>query len=154
MSQKPKTVPSIKISKPPISLGFLGLKRGDVLLIIVAVAIRLFYVIYLSNTSPFFRVPLLDAKWHHLWAMQVASGKLAGQIAFFRAPMYPYFLGLVYAVFEVGPWVPLIIQSLLGGLSCLVLDRIVRRIWSPDFARWSGYAMAFCPTLIYFAGEL
>jgi len=133
---------------------FLGLQKGELLLIAVAVAVRLLYLIYISNTSPFFRVPLLDAKWHHLWAMQVASGEVIGKTAFFRAPLYPYFLGAIYDLFGTGPWAPLIIQSLLSGFSCFFLYRIVRRIWNPAIARWSGYAMAFCPTLIYFAGEL
>jgi tetratricopeptide (TPR) repeat protein len=145
------------VKKPPnrpVAWTFLGLQQNELLLIGIAVAIRLLYLIYLSNTSPFFRVPLLDAKWHHLWAMQVAHGEIIGKTAFFRAPLYPYFLGVIYAIFGSGPWAPLIIQALISGLSCFFLYRIVKKVWNMTIAIWSGYTMAFCPTLIYFSAEL
>src|SRR5512140_245926 len=63
----------------------------------LALLVRLIYLVgYRSN--PFFADPQMDALYHDRWALTIARGDWLGNEVFFRAPLYPYFLGVVYAI--------------------------------------------------------
>jgi hypothetical protein len=65
----------------------------------VAFVLRLIHLIQLRRNDPLFFSPQMDALYHHEWALAIAAGKQFINDAFFRAPLYPYFLGLVYKLF-------------------------------------------------------
>ena len=52
-----------------------------------------------SRRSPFFDVLLGDAHGYDEWARRLAAGDWIGTEVFYQAPLYPYFLGVVYAIF-------------------------------------------------------
>ena len=63
----------------------------------VAIAIRLAHVALLRS-SPFFDVLLGDARGYDEWARRIAGGEWIGRDVFYQAPLYPYFLGLLYSI--------------------------------------------------------
>ena len=82
-------------------------------LFLLAFAIRLIYLNQIAS-SPDFDTPQRDALWHHNWATEIAEGDWIGDEAFFRAPLYPYFLGTLYAVFPESFYFPRLIQIIIG----------------------------------------
>ena len=55
--------------------------------------LRTVYLVW-SAELPFFDYPITDALYHHRWAEAIAQGVLWDGQPFFRAPGYPYLLGL------------------------------------------------------------
>ncbi len=48
--------------------------------------------------APFFSVLMGDARGYDEWAQRIAAGDWIGHEVFYQAPLYPYFLGAIYAV--------------------------------------------------------
>ncbi len=130
-----------------------NLDRYALLIFLGALALRLLYLYQIQN-SPFLNYPQIDALWHHLWAKSIASGNILGDEVFFRAPLYPYFLGLIYSIFGEGPIAPRIIQSILGSLSCVLIYLIALRLFNRRTALMAGIIAAIYSVLIYFDNEL
>ena len=57
------------------------------------------HLLQLRHNDPLFLSPQMDALYHHEWALAIAAGREFIADAFFRAPLYPYFLGLLYKLF-------------------------------------------------------
>jgi len=132
-----------------------------VLIVLVALVIRLVYLGQLS-ASPLFEDPIMDAGVHHEWAQKFAAGEewsidpQTGEgTAYFRAPLYVWFLGTLYQLFgaEAG-FVPRLIQSLLGSLSCGLVFLLGARFFSRRVGITAGLGAAACWTLVYFDNEL
>ena len=61
---------------------------------LLALAVRLVYL-WQMRSSAWFDALMMDAEYHDQWAQAIISGKDFTGGAFFRAPLYPYFLALV-----------------------------------------------------------
>ncbi|HZE89388.1 MAG TPA: glycosyltransferase family 39 protein [Verrucomicrobiae bacterium] len=121
---------------------------------VLALAMRLSHVADASSL-PTFQHPLLDAQYHDQWAREIARGDFGSKPVFFRAPLYPYLLGLVYALLGPGPWAPKALQAILGACTCLLVASLARRIFGTRLAGLSAGTLAATSwTLIYFDGEL
>ncbi len=88
----------------------------------------------------------------HTWATKILAGQTENE-AFFRAPLYPYVVALLYKIFGVSPWPVIIFQNLLGLLTGIVGFFCARRLFGPTVAFWAGLVIVLYPTLIYFEGE-
>jgi tetratricopeptide (TPR) repeat protein len=123
-----------------------------VYLFLAALMVRL---IYLSQyaASPFFAVPALDSLYHDLLASGIAHGH-SEPSAFFRAPLYYYFLGAIYWVFGHSYWAARTVQALLGAASCVLLYKIGRRLFRPAVGLIAAGAMVLYGPLVFFDGEL
>jgi 4-amino-4-deoxy-L-arabinose transferase-like glycosyltransferase len=111
--------------------------KPAVIIFCIAFVLRLIYIFQMQD-SPFFNFPQIDTLWHHLWAKEIAGGNIIGNEAFFRAPLYPYFLGLIYSIFGDGPIAYRIIQSLLGSISCVLIYLITLRLFTKHTAIIAG----------------
>ena len=109
------------------------------LIFAVALIVRLIHVWQLRPT-PFFDVLLGDANGYDKWAVRLASGDWIGSDVFYQAPLYPYFLGIVYAIFGRDLLIVRIIQALVGSASCVLLGLACTRLFSPRSPglRWPG----------------
>lgn len=119
-----------------------------------AFGLRLAYILQQARHDPLFSYPVLDGLYHHEWASAIVRGDWLGREAFFRAPLYPYFLALVYKVFGIGFFWPRIVQSLLGCGSCLLIARLARKTFDRTTGIIAGCIAAFYPLFIYFDNEL
>jgi len=120
---------------------------------LVGLAVRLVYLAgYRSN--PFFADPQMDALYHDRWAASIASGDWIGNEVFFRAPLYPYFLGVVYAIFGHSYWIARVVQAVIGAASCVLVYRIGRRLYGPVTGVVAGILAALLATSVYYEAEL
>ena len=71
-----------------------------------------------------------DSRGYDAWAQQLAAGDWIGRDVFYQAPLYPYFVGVVYALFGHDLLVVRVIQALLGALSCAALGYAAARLIS------------------------
>ena len=129
-------------------------RSAPFLVFIVALAIRLLYLLQSRQTDPMFSHPMLDSLIHHVWAMSLAAGDWIGTESFFRAPLYPYFLGLIYTVFGVNFIIPRLIQMIIGAFNCVLTLKIGETIFDRKIGRIAGFVAAFYPLFIYFDNEL
>lgn len=120
---------------------------------VIALSLRLIYFGD-AQKSPFFEHPRLDGLFHDRWAQSIASGNLLGDEVYFRAPLYPYLLGGVYATFGHSLLIPRILQHVLGALGVVLVFLLARRYFNfPSAVIASLLAAAYAVT-IYFEGEL
>lgn len=125
-----------------------------VVIFCLALLVRILYLLQARQQDPLFFSPQMDALYHHQWAVAVARGAEFIEDAYFRAPLYPFFLGLIYKVFGVNLFVARLVQVVLGSLSCLFLCLIGRKLFDGRTGFIAGLLMAFYPLFIYFDGEL
>jgi tetratricopeptide (TPR) repeat protein len=120
----------------------------------VALAVRMVYLASFRS-SPYFTVPIVDAEWHDAWAWGWAQGtwSMNGQ-AFFRAPLYPFWLSLIYRVFGHDLLAARVIQLILGAGTASALAGCGWRIGGRSMALWSGAIASLYGPLIFFDGEL
>jgi 4-amino-4-deoxy-L-arabinose transferase-like glycosyltransferase/cytochrome c-type biogenesis protein CcmH/NrfG len=94
----------------------------------VAFLLRLIHLLQWRHNAPQFFSPQMDSLYHHEWALAIAAGRQFIADAFFRAPLYPYFLGLLYKLFGANLMVVRIIQALIGSASCGLTYLLARRL--------------------------
>ena len=94
----------------------------------VAFVLRLIHLLQLRSNDPLFLSPQMDSLYHHQWALAIASGREFIADAFFRAPLYPYFLGLLYKVFGANLMVVRIIQTFIGSAACGLVYLLARQL--------------------------
>jgi tetratricopeptide (TPR) repeat protein len=119
----------------------------------VALAIRLIHI-WQIRRSPYFDVLMGDANGYDLWAQRLAGGDWIGTEVFYQAPLYPYFLGAVYAIFGRDLLIVRIVQALIGSASCALLGLAGARFFSPRVGVIAGLALAFWAPAIFFDGLL
>lgn len=117
----------------------------------VALAVRLVYLWEVSD-SPLWLVKMGDARSYDLWARRLAAGDWLGGDVFYQAPLYPYFMGAVYATLGDGPWTLRVIQCLLGATGCTLLAVAGRRLAGRAAGLTAGLMLALYPPAIFFDG--
>lgn len=119
----------------------------------LALVVRILYLVEFSR-SVFFASPILDAAWHDGWARRIAAGSLFDGAPYFRAPLYGWFLAVVYRFLGEGPWPIRLVQSVVtaaaaAGVTAIVLPRFGRRV-----GVIAGVVLAVYGPAIFLAGEL
>lgn len=71
-----------------------------------------------------------------------------------RTPGYPLYISLFYAVFGEKPWVVLLSQAFLDVLSCMILFRLMEKMFGSDVALYAGLFYALDPHLILYSNHL
>ena len=115
----------------------------------LALIVRLLHV-YLLGRSPFFTALLGDARSYDEWGRRIAGGEWIGRDVFYQAPLYPYFLGVVYKVFGHSFWALRIIQSVIGAGSCALLGLAGYRFVSVRVGVVAGFVLALYAPAIFF----
>jgi len=123
------------------------------LIFFVALTVRLIHI-WQIRPSPFFDVLLGDANGYDLWAQHLAAGDWIGADVFYQAPLYPYFLGGVYAIFGRDLLIVRIVQALIGSASCTLLGLAGARLFGRRIGLTAGLALALWSPAIFFDGLL
>ena len=129
-------------------------KLATLALAALALGLRLFYL-FQSAESPFFDTPVVDARSYTEYARQLAAGSWAGRpMPFWQAPFYPYFLGILFSLFEENYYLPRLLQALAGTATCLVILQLGRKAFSPKVGWLAALGAAVYGPFLYFEGEL
>jgi len=96
----------------------------------------------------------LDEEYHDRWARSIAAGDVVGNGVFFRAPLYPYVLGLSYAVVGNDPDIPRLIQHMLGVLLVALIYALSRVLFGRRTAALASILAALYSVLVCFEGRL
>lgn len=118
----------------------------------LALALRCLYLWQLHD-APFFDLRLGDAESYDAWARSIAGGDWLGKGVFYQAPLYPYFLAVIYTVLGDSVLTVRAVQAVLGAFSCVLLARAGMSL----FGRWgavAGVLLAVYPPAIFLDGSL
>ena len=144
-----RTTPALKAE--PTSLQYVVLQAW--ILFVLAMVVRGLHF-YQMRRSLAYEVLICDAWQYDQWARRIASGEWLGTTVFYQTPLYPYFLGAVYAVFGHSVWVVRLIQAAGGSLACVFLARAGARFFSERVGWLAGVGLALYPPAIFFDGIL
>lgn len=117
----------------------------------VALLVRLVHVWRMSGT-PYFSMLMGDARGYDTWAREIAAGGWIGREVFYQAPLYPYFIGVIYSVFGTDLATLRIAQALVGSLSCVLLGYAGLLWFSPPVGLAAGLTLALYAPAIFFDG--
>lgn len=121
------------------------------LIFLVALAVRLLHL-WQIQPSPFFDILLGDARGYDEWARRLAAGDWVGTEVFYQAPLYPYFVGGVYAVFGPDLLILRVCQAVIGAASCALLGMAGVRLFSKPVGAIAGFGLALYAPAIFFDG--
>lgn len=131
-----------------------GLSWATVAAIAVsAVAVRLLHVWQMTAT-PFATVLFGDARGYDQWARRLAAGDWIGTDVFYQAPLYPYFLGAVYATLGADPVTARVVQALVGATSAMLLGAAAARLFDARTGLVAGLMLALYAPAIFLDGLL
>ena len=119
----------------------------------LAFVLRLVNLAQLAGT-PLATVLIGDAWQYDAWAQRIAAGDWLGSGAFYQAPLYPYLLGVVFAVAGHSLLAVRLIQAALGAASCALLSVAGRRFVGPRAGLVAGAMLALYPPAIFYDGLL
>jgi tetratricopeptide (TPR) repeat protein len=131
--------------------------RGEVVflacLVTTALALRIGYH-YEMRGDPIVENLQLDEQFHDRWAQAIAKGDAVGEGVFFRAPLYPYLIGITYWIFGIVPDAIRILQHLLGAVLVGLVYFLTRYLFGRTAALVASLLAVFYSVLIYFEGRL
>jgi tetratricopeptide (TPR) repeat protein len=120
---------------------------------LVAAAARAVVLYQLSGTD-FSRLLFGDGAQYDQWAQTIASGDWMGHTVFYQSPLYPYLLGIVYAL--VGRHLALIriLQAVGDSAACVMIAIAARRLFDGTTGWVAGLLAAFYAPSLFFAFEI
>src|SRR3954470_8802370 len=119
----------------------------------VALAVRLVHV-WQIRRAPFFSVLMGDSRGYDEWAKRIAGGEWLGHEVSSQAPLYPYLLGVIYAVGGRNLLLVRLVQITIGSLSCALLGVAAARLFSRRIGVAAGVMLALYAPAIFFDGLL
>jgi Tfp pilus assembly protein PilF/4-amino-4-deoxy-L-arabinose transferase-like glycosyltransferase len=114
-----------------------------------AVVLRLAYLLELRRT-PFFDHLILDLASYDTWAQKIAGGDWLGSRVFYQDPLYPYFLGFLYAVFGHRLVVVYLVQLMLGTLTCYLVYGLGKSLFSIPVGLLSAALAALYKPFVFY----
>jgi len=116
---------------------------------LVAIAVRVAHI-WAFRDTPLFDVLLGDAGAYDAWGQRLAGGDWVGTDVFYQAPLYPYFLGALYATVGRDLLIVRIVQALIGSASAVLLAAAAARLFSRRVAWVTGLGLALYAPAIFF----
>lgn len=125
---------------------------------LLALVLRVVQVLLMADAdiNPHWLRPVMDAAVYD----GMARGLLTGgwpppSEPFFSAPLYPYLLGMLYAVFGADNTLPvMLVHALLSSLGAGLAALVAARLWGRTEGWVAGVLYAVCWTSIFFAAEM
>lgn len=124
-------------------------RREGIAIFAVALTVRLLHLWQMNDTL-LFSVLMGDSRSYDEWARQIAGGDWFGQEVFYQAPLYPYFLGAVYAIAGHNLFAVRVLQALLGAVACAALGYAASRLVSRPAGAAAGLMLALYAPAIFF----
>jgi tetratricopeptide (TPR) repeat protein len=150
---KDKVAPEKNAATPPRKLASRTWLPQAATVFFAAMLLRLVHFWSMSAT-PIYQVLIGDCWQYDQWAQRISSGQWLGTEIFYQTPLYPYFLGVIYAVFGHSVWIVRLVQALLGSMSCVFIARAGTRFFNERVGWIAGLLLACYPPAIFFDGIL
>lgn len=123
------------------------------LIFLIGLVARAVYLGMIAD-SPLFASPILDAEAHDMWARAIVAGETVFPGAYFKAPLYPGLLAVIYRLTDGSYMAPRIFQIVLGSLSCGFIYLLGREVFGRAVGVIAGLATTIYWTLIFYDCEL
>jgi len=120
---------------------------------LLALGCRLGYVLQIRS-APFFDLLIVDGRGYDAWASRLAGGAWLGDAVFYQAPLYPYLLGALYALFGRSLLLVRLVQSVLGAAGCVLVALAGRRLFGARAGLIAGVLLALYGPALFFDGVL
>ncbi len=117
----------------------------------LALIIRLVYLAELDG-SPWLSGLMGDSRQYDVWAQQIAGGDWVGTEVFYQAPLYPYWLAVIFSLLGHDLGLVRLIQAVLGAASCALLGLAGRRFFSDRVGVIAALLLAVYPPAFFFDG--
>ncbi|RMF94121.1 MAG: tetratricopeptide repeat protein [Nitrospinota bacterium] len=128
-------------------------------LLFLLIGFRLLLLVQYILQDPFARVLLLDARVYDSWARTIAQGDWWGKEVFYQAPLYPYFLALLYLIWGEDHLVVYVVQAVLSIGTALLFYQVgkayfdrqtgrVAALLALGFGFYAFYSLKFLPTTL------
>ena len=128
-------------------------RRLLLLVAMVAVAARLVYLAQAAR-SPFFSRPIVDAQTYDEMAVRIAAGEEPIPAPFFQPPLYPYALGLLYALFGRSLLLARLLQMAAGTASACLIFSLGEKIFGRRTGLAAALAFSLYGPMLFYEGEL
>ncbi len=139
---------------PGVTAGWGSRERWFLLsLLIAAFAFRAWNA-HAMRANPRFDEPVMDGLYHLEWAQAILAGETFQEGAFFRAPLYPWFMAAVLKLTGGSLFALRIVQALLGTCTVALTLLIARHSFGRAAGWIAGVVAATYWVLVYFDGEL
>jgi tetratricopeptide (TPR) repeat protein len=115
---------------------------------LVAVTVRLLHLFAFRDTA-LFDVLMGDARAYDAWAQRIAADDWVGTEVFYQAPLYPYFLGAIYAIAGRDLLIVRLVQALIGSASAVLLALAAERMTSRRVGWVAGLGLALYAPAIF-----
>jgi len=126
---------------------------GRLVLFLVALGARIAVVNQFESAHPQAQDPLIDEASYERWAGQIAGGDWLGDQIFFQEPLYPYWLGSVYALAggdaAARRTCARVVQAGLGALTAVLVALLGRRLFGSGAGLVAGAAFALHRTALW-----
>jgi len=124
-----------------------------ILLFGVSLVLRLIYLAQIQSL-PLTHHLGLDAASYDRLARTIASGDWLGDKIFYQAPLYPYFLAILYKSFGHHLNLVRLVQLILGAFNCVVIAWMARKLFDRKTAIWAGALIAGYGILVFYEGAI
>ncbi len=114
-----------------------------------ALLVRIAYLIELSY-QPDFLLPMVDEKFHWLWAADILNNSFWGESSYFRAPLYGYFLAFLYWVSSGSIFISKFLQLFLCFWTTFFIVKTTESLFKKPTSVIAGLIYAFYGTLIFY----
>ncbi len=126
-------------------------ETGFLALLLIAGAILHLLHFSEARQNPFFENPVLDEAIHYEWAASVAAGGTwQPDEPFFRAPLYPLLLALLFKLGGIGFVFPRLVQIAIAVWNPVLLYLLARELFGRNVAATAATALAAYGMLLYF----
>lgn len=119
----------------------------------IALIVRIIHLLFVKG-SDLVNIPIIDSAYYHLMALDISRGDVIGDGIFFMSPLYPYLMGLLYAVF--GPselWI-MIFQVVLSVSTVYQLYKFANKIVDRQAAEITALMAALYAPFIFYDSTL
>jgi len=117
----------------------------------LALIVRLAYLAELQG-SPLLSGLMGDSRQYDAWAQQIAGGDWVGTQVFYQAPLYPYWLAIIFRFFGHDLGLVRLVQAVLGAASCVLLGLAGCRFFSDRVGVLAALLLAIYPAAFFFDG--
>ena len=122
---------------------------APLMMFVAAMTIRFVYLTQ-AEASPIFDQPIMDEKYHVHLAEQINSSDGLPEEPYFRAPLYPYFLAILFQITGASLYGVRLLQIFLGSLLPILVYLLGLRLFDRRIACWVGGVCTIYPTFVYY----